>query len=237
MGMHEDDIGRCDAMITQQLLTRGIKDARALQAMRQVPRHRFVPERYRAMAYDDMPLPIGQEQTISQPLMVALMTEALQLSGSERVLEIGTGSGYQAAILGRLASVIFSLERLAALAVQARATLAALGIKNVHVLEGDGSLGLPEHAPYDAILVTAGAPKVPQPLIDQLNVGGRLVIPVGDRLEQTLMRVRKTDQGLRTEHLGGCRFVPLIGLLGWHGAESPAAPERDDDDQGLDITP
>jgi protein-L-isoaspartate(D-aspartate) O-methyltransferase len=236
MGMHEDDVGRRDAMITQQLIRRGIKDARVLAAMRQVPRHLFVPDRYQAMAYDDMPLPIGQEQTISQPLMVALMTEALQLGGSERVLEIGTGSGYQAAILGRLASVIFSIERLAALAVQARATLAALGIKNVHVLEGDGSLGLPEHAPYDAIVVTAGAPKVPHPLVDQLNRGGRLVIPVGDRLEQTLMRVTNTDQGLHTEHLGGCRFVPLVGLQGWHGAESPSASERDDDDQGPGAT-
>jgi protein-L-isoaspartate(D-aspartate) O-methyltransferase len=221
MAMPEDDVRLRDAMIAQQLIKRGIKDERVLQAMREVPRHRFVPERYRAMAYDDMPLPIGHEQTISQPLMVAIMTEALQLRGAERVLEIGTGSGYQAAILARLAAVVFSLERHAALAAQARATLAALGIMNVHVLVGDGSMGLPEHAPYDAIIVTAGAPNVPQPLVDQLKPSGRLVIPVGDRLEQTLVRVTKTEQGLHRESLGGCRFVPLVGAQGWHSAEAP----------------
>jgi protein-L-isoaspartate(D-aspartate) O-methyltransferase len=178
------------------------------------------------MAYDDMPLPIGCDQTISQPLMVALMTEALRLRGHERVLEIGTGSGYQAAILARLSRVVFSLERLPALAAQARATLASLELKNVHVLVGDGTLGLPEHAPYEAIIVTAGAPHLPQTLIDQLRPDGRLVIPVGDRVEQVLMRVTKTDTGSHTERLGGCRFVPLIGQRGWTRAEGemPAEP-------------
>jgi protein-L-isoaspartate(D-aspartate) O-methyltransferase len=231
MIMQEDDVRRRDAMITQQLVKRGIKDDRVLQAMRDVPRHLFVPEGYRAMAYDDMPLPIGQEQTISQPLMVAIMTEALHLGDSERVLEIGTGSGYQAAILARLAAVVFSLERVPALAAQARANLTALGIMNVHVLVGDGSLGLPEHAPYDAIIVTAGAPKVPQALVDQLIPAGRLVIPVGDRLEQRLMRVTKIDHDRHTESLGGCRFVPLVGLQGWHSAEASPRPEVADQAQ------
>jgi protein-L-isoaspartate(D-aspartate) O-methyltransferase len=173
------------------------------------------------MAYEDMPLPIGHEQTISQPLMVAMMTEALQLRGQERVLEIGTGSGYQAAVLSKLAVVVFSIERLPELAAQARATLAALGITNVHILVGDGSLGLPEHGPYDGIVVTAASPKVPPPLVDQLKPGGRLVIPVGDRHEQMLVRLTMTDTGPQVEQLGGCRFVPLIGQQGWLSSEIP----------------
>jgi protein-L-isoaspartate(D-aspartate) O-methyltransferase len=173
-----------------------------------------------------MPLPIGCDQTISQPFMVALMTAALQLRGHERVLEIGTGSGYQAAILARLCRVVFSLERLPDLATQARATLASLDLKNVHIFVGDGTLGLPEHASYEAIVVTAGAPHLPQSLVDQLSLNGRLVIPVGDRLEQVLTRVTKTSTGLQTEHLGGCRFVPMIGKRGWTRAEgaTPAEP-------------
>jgi len=224
--MVADDVRRRDDMVTHQLITRGIQDQRVLQAMREIPRHLFVAPGHRAMAYDDMPLPIGCDQTISQPLMVALMTEALRLRGHERVLEIGTGSGYQAAILGRLSRVVFSLERLPELATQARTILASLHLKNVHVLVGDGTLGLPEHAPYDAIVVTAGAPRLPQPLIDQLSTDGRLVIPVGDRVEQVLMRVTKTSTGQQTEHLGGCRFVPLIGQRGWARAEGemPAEP-------------
>jgi protein-L-isoaspartate(D-aspartate) O-methyltransferase len=173
------------------------------------------------MAYEDMPLAIGHEQTISQPLMVAMMTAALQLSGHERVLEIGTGSGYQAAILSRLALVVFSIERIPELAAQARATLAKTGIMNVHVLVGDGSLGLPEHGPYDAIVVTAASPKVPPALVDQLTLSGRLIIPVGDRHEQTLMRLTMTDDGPHLERLGGCRFVPLIGQQGWLSDEIP----------------
>jgi protein-L-isoaspartate(D-aspartate) O-methyltransferase len=224
--MVADDVQRRDDMVTQQLITRGIQDQRVLQAMRAMPRHLFVPPGHQPKAYDDMPLPIGCDQTISQPLMVALMTEALRLQGSERVLEIGTGSGYQAAILARLSRVVFSLERLPELAAQARSILAALNLKNVHVLLGDGTLGLPEHAPYDAIVVTAGAPHIPPAFIDQLSLDGRLVIPVGDRVEQVLTRVTKTSDGPQIEHLGGCRFVPLIGEGGWGGTEGhmPAEP-------------
>jgi protein-L-isoaspartate(D-aspartate) O-methyltransferase len=208
-------------MVTQQLIKRGIRDARVLQAMRAIPRHLFVPTRHRAMAYEDMPLPIGREQTISQPLMVAMMAAALQLRGAERVLEIGTGSGYQAAILSQLAHVVFSIERIPELAAQARAALATLQMMNVHVLVGDGSLGLPEHGPYDGIIVAAASPKIPQPLVDQLTTGGRLVIPVGNRQEQTLMRLTKTTDKPQTELLGGCRFVPLIGEEGWLSDQAP----------------
>ena len=223
--MVEDDIRLRGDMVTHQLMKRGIRDEAVLKAMREVPRHRFVPARYRSIAYDDMPLPIGHDQTISQPLMVAMMTEALRLHGDERMLEIGTGSGYQAAILARLAKVVFTIERIAELAAQARATLATLGITNVHVLVADGTVGLPEHAPYDAIVVTAGAPHVPLPLADQLRIDGRLVIPVGGRLEQTLVRVTKTGDGLQTEHLGECRFVPLIGEQGWRSVDSQQVAE------------
>jgi protein-L-isoaspartate(D-aspartate) O-methyltransferase len=208
-------------MVAQQLIKRGIDDPRVLQAMRDVPRHLFVPKSQRAQAYEDIPLAIGHEQTISQPLMVAIMTGALQLRGRERVLEIGTGSGYQAAILSRLAGVVFSIERIPALAARACATLARAGVMNVHVLIGDGSLGLPEHGPYDAVLVTAAAPKLPPALVDHLRPGGRLVIPVGDRHEQTLIRLTVTDDGPRVERLGGCRFVPLIGQQGWLGGDTP----------------
>jgi protein-L-isoaspartate(D-aspartate) O-methyltransferase len=208
-------------MVMQQLVKRGIEDPRVLQAMRDTPRHLFVPARHRAMAYEDMPLAIGHEQTISQPLMVAMMTAALQLSGHERVLEIGTGSGYQAAILSRLALVVFSIERIPELADQARATLAIAGIMNVQICVGDGSLGLPEHGPYDAIVVTAASPKIPPALIGQLRPGGRMIIPVGDRYEQTLMRLTATSDGPQVERLGGCRFVPLIGQQGWLRSEIP----------------
>jgi protein-L-isoaspartate(D-aspartate) O-methyltransferase len=217
--MVDDNVHLRSNMVMQQLVKRGIEDPRVLQAMRDTPRHLFVPPRHRDMAYEDMPLPIGHEQTISQPLMVAMMTAALQLHGHERVLEIGTGSGYQAAILSRLATVVFSIERIPELAAQARATLAKTGIMNVHVLVGDGSLGLPEHGPYDAIVVTAASPKVPPALLDQLRLGGRLVIPVGNRHEQTLLRLTATDDGPQTERLGGCRFVPLIGQQGWLRSE------------------
>ncbi|MBI3330204.1 MAG: protein-L-isoaspartate(D-aspartate) O-methyltransferase [Nitrospinae bacterium] len=217
--MTEDDARLRGAMVTQQLIRRGIRDERVLKAMGEIPRHRFVPERYRSVAYDDMPLPIGHDQTISQPLMVAVMAEALRLRGDERVLEIGTGSGYQAAVLARLATVVFTIERLPELAADARATLAMLAIMHVHVLVGDGTLGLPEHAPFDAIIVSAGAPKIPEVLIAQLKAGGRLVIPLGNRVEQTLVRVTKSGSATQTEHLGGCRFVPLVGAHGWHEAD------------------
>jgi protein-L-isoaspartate(D-aspartate) O-methyltransferase len=219
--MLADDAHLRDDMLTQQLLKRGVRDERVLQAMRDIPRHAFVPVRHRAMAYEDMPLPIGHEQTISQPLMVAMMTEALRLHGHERVLEIGTGSGYQAAILSRLAVVVFSIERIPELAAQARATLAMVGIRNVHTVVGDGSLGLPEHGPYEAIVVTAASPKVPPALVNQLKLGGRLVIPVGDRHEQTLVRLTTTNNGPQVERLGGCRFVPLIGQQGWLSGDIP----------------
>jgi protein-L-isoaspartate(D-aspartate) O-methyltransferase len=223
--MVDDDAKLRGDMVAQQLLKRGIRDERVLQVMRDIPRHLFVAPRYRSMAYEDMPLPIGHEQTISQPLMVAMMTEALQLRGHERVLEIGTGSGYQAAILSRLAAVVFSIERIPTLAADARATLATLGIMNVHVLVGDGSLGLPEHGPYDAIVVAAASPKIPTPLVDQLKLGGRLIIPVGDRQEQTLVRLTATRDRPQVEHLGGCRFVPLIGQQGWISGERPPPDE------------
>jgi protein-L-isoaspartate(D-aspartate) O-methyltransferase len=219
-GNMEDDSRLRESMVIQQLMKRGIRDQGVLQAMRHTPRHLFVPARYRAKAYEDMPLPIGYEQTISQPLMVAMMTEALQLQGHERVLEIGTGSGYQAAILSRLATVVFSLERIPELAAQARATLAMVGITKVHVLVADGSVGLPEHGPYDVIIVTAASPKVPPPLVGQLKAAGRLVIPVGERHEQTLVRITMTSNGPQIERFGGCRFVPLIGQQGWLGDEA-----------------
>jgi len=224
--MVDDDTQLRHSMVAQQLSQRGIEDPRVLQAMRDIPRHFFVPARHRAMAYEDTPLSIGYEQTISQPLMVAMMTAALQLHGQERVLEIGTGSGYQAAILARLALVVFSIERVPELAAQARATLAMAGITNVHVLVGDGSLGLPEHGPYDAIIVTAASPRVPPALVDQLKPGGRLLVPVGDRHEQTLMRLTATSTAPRVERLGGCRFVPLIGQQGWLNDEAPQLDGR-----------
>jgi protein-L-isoaspartate(D-aspartate) O-methyltransferase len=219
--MADDKAGLSDGMVMQQLMKRGIKDERVLRAMRDIPRHLFVPARHQAMAYEDMPLPIGHEQTISQPLMVAVMTEALRLQGHERVLEVGTGSGYQAAVLSRLASVVLSIERIAELAAQARITLAMVRVMNVHVLVGDGSLGLPEHGPYDAIVVTAAAPKIPSALVDQLKPDGRLVIPVGARNEQTLVRITRAHNGAQVERLGGCRFVPLIGQQGWVRDEMP----------------
>jgi protein-L-isoaspartate(D-aspartate) O-methyltransferase len=226
MAMVDDSSRLRHNMVSQQLSQRGIKASRVLQAMRDIPRHLFVPARHRAMAYEDMPLSIGYEQTISQPLMVAMMTAALQLNGHERVLEIGTGSGYQAAILARLALVVFSIERIPELAAQARAILAMAGITNVHVLVGDGSLGLPEHGPYDAIIVTAASPQVPPALVDQLKPGGRLIVPVGDRHEQTLMRLTAMSTGPRVERLGGCRFVPLIGQQGWLNDEAPPVGGR-----------
>lgn len=207
-------------MVESQISRRGVADPRVLRAMRTVPRHRFVPRHLWDQAYNDYPLPIGENQTISQPYIVALMTEALELVGTEKVLEIGAGSGYQAAILGELAKEVYTIERLPSLARGAGLTLSSLGYQHVHVIEADGTLGWPPQAPYDAILVTAGAPQVPQPLIEQLALGGRLVIPVGDRYSQNLTRIRRTQEGdLKTEYLGGCRFVKLIGEHGWKAEE------------------
>ena len=204
-------------MVGTQIAGRGISDAAVLAAMQTVPRESFVPARLADRAYDDGPLPIGEEQTISQPYVVALMTEALQLTRTDRALEIGTGSGYAAAVLAEIAAEVYTIERIASLATSTRDRLAALGYARVHVRCGDGSLGWPEHAPYNAIVVTAGGPDVPHALLDQLAVGGRLVMPVGpSSCEQRLVRrVRATTDTFTSEDLGPVAFVPLIGAQGW----------------------
>jgi protein-L-isoaspartate(D-aspartate) O-methyltransferase len=207
-------------MVEQQIRARGVADPRVLAALRLVPRHRFVPENLWSQAYGDYPLPIGEDQTISQPYIVALMTAILELQETDRVLEVGTGSGYQAAILAELAAAVFSIDRKGGLADQARSILDSLGYRNIRIRVGDGTLGWPEEAPFDGILVTAGAPQVPRPLVEQLAGGGRLVIPVGDRFTQTLTCVRQTGEGLKIEYYGGCRFVRLIGKYGWDGEEA-----------------
>jgi protein-L-isoaspartate(D-aspartate) O-methyltransferase len=212
-------------MVACDVAGRGVRDELVLGAMRQVPREAFVPENLRELAYQDSPLPIGSGQTISQPYIVAFMIEAVKLKGGERVLEIGTGSGYAAAVLSQIAAEVFTVERLRELADQARATLGRLGYANVHVLHGDGTRGWPEHAPYDAIVVAAGGPQVPQALKQQLAVGGCLVMPVGaDQDTQQLVRViRPTDTEFLSEDTAGVRFVPLIGEQGW--AAEPDQPE------------
>lgn len=202
-------------MVEEQIAGRGIRDPRVLAVMGEIPRHRFVPAALVSRAYCDEPLPIGEGQTISQPYIVAEMSQALLLEGTEKVLEIGTGSGYQAAILARLARDVVTMERLSSLQEQARAVLEELGIENVRFIAGDGSLGAPEEAPFDRIVVTAAAPDVPPPLFDQLAEGGIMVIPVGGRWEQELLRVRKDGPAARREFLGGCRFVPLVGRCGF----------------------
>jgi len=202
-------------MVEEQITSRGIKDAKLIAAIKKIPRHLFVEEALQNQAYTDHPLPIGEKQTISQPYMVALMTEALLLTGKEKVLEIGTGSGYQTAILAELSEKVFSIERIRPLALRARKLLYELGYFNVEIKIFDGTFGWVEESPFDAILVTAGSPDIPQPLIDQLATGGRLVIPVGDALVQDLFRVTKTETGVKKEDLGGCRFVKLIGKYGW----------------------
>lgn len=204
-------------MVDAQIRARGVRDARVLAAMASVPREAFVPEPIRAHAYDDSPLPIGGGQTISQPYILAVMIEALRLKGGERLLEVGTGSGYSAAVLAAIAAEVISIERLAPLADRARETLAALGIRNVELRQGDGSLGCAERAPFEAIVVAAGGPRVPQSLKAQLAIGGRLVMPVGaDEFGQELVRVtRAPDGNYSTETLTGVRFVPLIGDEAW----------------------
>jgi protein-L-isoaspartate(D-aspartate) O-methyltransferase len=204
-----------DRMVETQLIDRGILDERVLQAMRKVPRHLFVDEALSEQAYSDHPLPIGEKQTISQPYIVALMTQTLELKGREKVMEIGAGSGYQTAVLAELADRVFSIERLAPLAYRANQIHQKLGYKNILIRVGDGSMGWPEEAPFDGILVTAGAPKVPQPLIEQLALYGRLVIPVGDRYSQELMLVERQPEGVQKKNLGGVRFVDLVGKWGW----------------------
>jgi len=204
-------------MVQQQVARRGIHDPRVLSAMEDVPRHEFVPPSWRSAAYDDSPLPIGEGQTISQPFVVAYMAEALQLGEADRVLEIGTGSGYAAAVLSRVAAEVFTVERHATLARSAADVCRRLGYTNVHVRCGDGTLGWLEEAPFDAILVSAGAPRVGESLLGQLAVGGRLVAPVGEEpTEQELVRVRMLpDGGVAEERLGPVRFVPLVGEEGW----------------------
>lgn len=204
-----------DEMIRVQIQARGVGDQRLLDAFRAVPRHLFVPASLRQHAYEDSPVAIGCDQTISQPYMVACMTALLAVQPDHRVLEIGTGSGYQAAILAHLAREVFSVERVESLGAEAAARLAELRYDNVTVVVGDGTLGWPEGAPYDRILVTAGGPQVPETLRDQLAVGGRLVCPVGDRAEQILHVVTRTAVGFETSEQVRCKFVPLIGEEGW----------------------
>jgi protein-L-isoaspartate(D-aspartate) O-methyltransferase len=204
-----------ERMVQTQLVSRGIRDPKVLYAMQKVPRHLFVEEALQSQAYGDFPLPIGDQQTISQPYIVAFMTEALGLTGVEKVLEIGTGCGYQTAILAELAPEVYSIERIYSLVAKARRIMESLRYFNVKIKAGDGTLGWPEEAPFDAIIVTAAAPDIPQPLLDQLALGGRLIIPVGDRHSQTLELVHKTPQGLQSDYRGDCRFVKLIGSHGW----------------------
>lgn len=202
-------------MVQTQLQRRGISDARVLQAMREVPRHAFVPAAWRDEAYSDHPLPLGEDQTISQPYMVAIMTQSLQLHGEECILEVGTGSGYQAAVLSRLVAQVYTIEYFATLARRARAVLQRLKYTNVEIIVGDGGLGLPAHAPYQGIIVTAAAPHVPQPLLEQLADGGRLVIPVGSVTGQELLIIRRQGAEYAEERAVSCRFVPLLGQEGW----------------------
>ena len=206
-----------EKMVEEQLKGRRIRDERLLSAMREIPRHRFLPPTLASRAYDDCPLPIGEDQTISQPFIVAEMTEALSLTGTEKVLEIGTGSGYQTAILCRLSREVITVERIESLSRAARTTLSALGMDNVRFRVGDGTLGAPDDAPFDRVIVTAAAPDVPGPLFDQMKEGGIMVIPIGGRWEQELVTARKEAGNLRKEYLGGCRFVPLLGERGFSG--------------------
>jgi len=202
-------------MVEEQIMARGIKDPRVVQAMRSIPRHLFVDPGLASHAYDDGSLPIGEKQTLSQPYIAARMTEGLGLAGHERVLEIGTGSGYQTALLAELCFNVFSVERIRAMAGKARALLDRLRYHNIAIHVGDGTIGWSEHAPYDAIMVTAAAPDLPSPLLDQLTIGGCLVIPVGDDESQVLMRVIRWKKSYEEQLLGDCRFVKLRGRYGW----------------------
>ena len=211
---HDFSLAR-ERMVKNQLIPRGINDERVLQVMGKIPRHLFIEEALAGEAYNDHPVPIGEKQTISQPYIVALMTEALELKGTEKTLEIGTGSGYQTAILAELSSRVYTIERIKSLLVNARKLLAQLGHDNILFKAFDGTLGWKEYAPFDAIMVTAGSPSLPKPLIDQLADNGRIIIPVGDRYSQELIKVIKKEEGLEQKGFGGCRFVNLIGVHGW----------------------
>jgi protein-L-isoaspartate(D-aspartate) O-methyltransferase len=204
-----------ERMVQEQLVSRGIKDTRVLGVMARVPRHLFLESELRDQAYEDHPLPIGANQTISQPYMVALMAEALELKGTERVFEVGTGSGYLAAVLSELCAEVFSVETVEKLASKARTLLTNLGYRNVSVLMGDGTLGWEEHSPYDAVVISAAAPCIPRPLLEQLKTPGYLVFPMGEKELQTLVRIRKDKAGIREEYLGECQFVKLKGQYGW----------------------
>lgn len=211
----QDDVILRNIMIEEQLAPRGIVDAKVLAAMRKIPRHLFIPGKTLENAYGDYPLPVGERQTISQPYMVALMTQSLELTGREKVLEIGTGSGYQAAILAEIAKEVYSVERFETLAQDARLLLDGLGYKNIRITVRDGTEGWNEFAPYDGIIVTAGAPSIPEPLVEQLAEGGRMVIPVGGAFSQELTLIRKTNGETSKEYICGCTFVPLVGKYGW----------------------
>ncbi len=207
-------------MVERDLRGRGIRDERVLAAMARVPRHLFVPPEYRAAAYDDRPLPIGAGQTISQPYVVALMTEKLALRGGQKVLEVGTGSGYQAAVLAEMGCEVYTIEIIESLAEAARKRLAALGYEKVHVRAGDGFYGWPEAAPFDAVILTAATPRVPAPIMEQMKIGARIVFPQGRGDLQTLMRGVKGPRGLRLEAAGRVRFVPMVGAV-----ETPRPPD------------
>lgn len=202
-------------MIEGQIEERGISDQAVLKALLEIPRHIFAGKANEKRAYDDTPLPIGEGQTISQPYMVAWMTSLLELTGTEKVLEIGTGSGYQTAILCLLAKTVYSIEKFESLAAEAEKRLSLIGIDNFRIIVKDGTEGLEEHAPFDSIIVTAGAPGVPEPLMNQLKKGGRLVIPIGTSTLQNLTLVTRKSDGFETKELGGCVFVPLLGKHGW----------------------
>jgi protein-L-isoaspartate(D-aspartate) O-methyltransferase len=204
-----------ERMVKDQIIARGVKDQRVIEAMKQVPRHLFVDQTYYHQAYKDYPLPIGYDQTISQPYMVASMTELLEISVSDKTLEIGTGSGYQTAVLALLCDKVYTIERISGLRQRAAMILDQLGFRNVSLMVGDGSLGWAEYGPYDAILVTAGAPEIPNALISQLAENGRLVIPVGDEYSQVLNLVKKHKGRIYRKEFCGCAFVPLIGKEGW----------------------
>jgi len=204
-----------ERMVKTQLIPRGIEDENVLRAMEKIQRHLFVEEALVGEAYNDHPLPIGHKQTISQPYIVALMTEALELTGTEKVLEIGTGSGYQTAILAELSDVVYTVERIEPLLEKSKDLLQSLGYKNIYFKAYDGTLGWEDFAPFHAIMVTAGAPKVPDPLLKQLADGGRMIIPIGNKYTQDLIKVTRVKDRIVEKNLGGCRFVDLIGEHGW----------------------
>jgi len=212
--LHDFRIAR-EKMVKDQLVARGIKNERVLQVMGKIPRHLFIEEALAGEAYNDHPVPIGEKQTISQPYIVALMTEALELKRDENTLEIGTGSGYQTAILAELSSRVYTIERIEFPLINARKILAKLGYTNILFKIFDGTMGWREYAPFDTIMVTAGAPDLPKPLIDQLADNGRMVIPIGDRYSQELIKIVRKGKSLKQKNLGGCRFVNLIGIHGW----------------------